>query len=117
MNNGSTIDVEVYEQTGNGAVGADLCTTAAESWAADDTWYTKDFVVTAAGLVAGDILKVYGNSRLMGTVPTCVISHALDLCVRCHTAYALELGSTCAYCEERRQAMTVLGVSATRGGQ
>lgn len=58
VNNGSTIDVEVYEQTGNGAVGADLCTTAAQTWAADDTWYTKDFDVTAAGLVAGDILNV-----------------------------------------------------------
>jgi len=58
VNNGSTIDVEVYEQTGNGAVGADLCTTAAQSWAADDTWYTKTFDVTAAGLVAGDILNV-----------------------------------------------------------
>lgn len=58
VDNASTIDVEVYEQTGNGAVGADLCETAAQSWAAVDTWYTKDFVVTAAGLVAGDILNV-----------------------------------------------------------
>lgn len=58
VNNASTIDVEAYEQTGNGAVGADLCETAAQSWAADDTWYTKDFVVTATGLVAGDILNV-----------------------------------------------------------
>ena len=58
VNNGSTIDVEVYEQTGNGAVGADICATAAQSWAADDTWYTKDFDVTATSLVAGDILNV-----------------------------------------------------------
>ncbi len=58
VDNGSTIDAEVYEQTGNGAVGADLCTTAASGWAATDTWYTKDFAVTAAGLVSGDILNI-----------------------------------------------------------
>lgn len=57
-NNGSTIDLEVYEQSDAGAVGSDLCATAAQTFAALDTWYTKDFTVTATGLVAGDVLNV-----------------------------------------------------------
>jgi len=57
-NNGSTIDVAVYEQTNN-AVGSDLSTTtAAATFAALDTWYNKDFVITATGLVAGDVVNV-----------------------------------------------------------
>lgn len=58
-NNGSTIDVAVYEQSDAGAVGDDLSTTTpAATFAALDTWYNKDFVITAAGLVAGDVLNV-----------------------------------------------------------
>lgn len=53
--NGSTFDLEVYKQ-GDAAVGADLCATAAATFAALDTWYNKDFTVTAAGLAAGDRL-------------------------------------------------------------
>ena len=53
----STIDVEVFEQDGNGGIGSDLCTTAHQS-IVDDTWTTSDFVVTATNLVAGDILNV-----------------------------------------------------------
>jgi hypothetical protein len=57
-NNGSTIDVAVYEQ-GSGAVGSDLSTTtAAATFAAISTWYNKDFVITPTALVAGDILNV-----------------------------------------------------------
>ncbi len=55
--NGSTIDVSVYRQE-DGAVGSDLCATAAQTFAAVDTWYDKDFTVTATGLVAGDVLNV-----------------------------------------------------------
>lgn len=59
VNNGSTLDVAVFEQSDAGAVGSDLSTTtAAATFAADDTWYNKDFVITAAGLVAGDVLNV-----------------------------------------------------------
>lgn len=57
INNGSTLDLEVYEQT-NGAVGSDLCATVAVTFAALDTYYNKDFTVTATGLVAGDVLTV-----------------------------------------------------------
>lgn len=49
-----TIDVEAREQGDNGTVGADLVTTAAQ--AISTTFAAKDFVVTAAGLVAGDVL-------------------------------------------------------------
>jgi len=58
-NNGSTLDVEAFEQA-DGAVGADICATAAATFAADDTWYNKDFVITPTGLVAGDklLLKI-----------------------------------------------------------
>jgi hypothetical protein len=55
--NASSIDVACFEQA-DGAVGADLSTTtAASGWAALDTWETDTFVITATGLVAGDILN------------------------------------------------------------
>jgi hypothetical protein len=58
-NNGSTLDIAVYEQSDAGAVGSDLSTTtAAATYAALDTWYNKDFVITATDLVAGDVLNV-----------------------------------------------------------
>lgn len=55
-NNGSTLDLECYEQA-DAAVGSDLVATAAATYAALDTYYSKDFSVTATGLVAGDILS------------------------------------------------------------
>lgn len=65
VNNGSTIDVAVFEQAA-GAVGADLSTTtAAATFAADDTWYNKDFVITATGLVAGDVLNLKFTSSVV----------------------------------------------------
>lgn len=63
-NNGSTIDCSVYKQA-SGAVGSDLVTTAAQTFAALDTWYNKDFVVTPTGLVAGDILNVVISSSVI----------------------------------------------------
>ena len=57
-NNGSTLDVEVFEQTGNGAIGSDLVSTSAQTYAATSAWQTTDFVVDGSGLVAGDILNV-----------------------------------------------------------
>jgi hypothetical protein len=64
-NNGSTLDVAVYEEA-SGAVGSDLSTTtAAATFAALDTWYNKDFVITATGLVAGDKLLVKITSNVI----------------------------------------------------
>jgi hypothetical protein len=62
--NGSSIDVEAYEQT-DGAVGSDICATAAQTFAALDTWYNKDFTITAAGLVAGDVLIIKITSSII----------------------------------------------------
>lgn len=62
--NASTVDFSVYEQDGNGAVGADLVTTAATE-ITEDAWNTTDFVVTATGLVAGDILIVKFTSTII----------------------------------------------------
>ena len=58
VDNGSTIDAEVFESDGAGAVGADICATAAQTFAALDTWYNKDFTVTATGLLPGDVLNI-----------------------------------------------------------
>ena len=55
--NSSTLDVEAFEMA-DGAVGSDICATAAESFAAKSTYYNKDFTITATGLVAGDILVI-----------------------------------------------------------
>lgn len=64
-NNGSTIDLEVYEQSDAGAVGADLCATAAQTFAALSTWYNKDFTITPTGLVAGDVLNIKITSSVV----------------------------------------------------
>ena len=53
-----TIDIAVYEQNGNGAVGSDLSTTTAAQTVTKSVWATSDFVITATDLVAGDILVV-----------------------------------------------------------
>lgn len=64
VDNGSTIDLNVYKQT-NGAVGSDLCATAAQTFAAVDTWYNKAFTVTPTGLVAGDVLNLVITSSVV----------------------------------------------------
>jgi len=52
----ATVDVEVYKLDDEGAVGADLCATAAQNLA--NTFADKTFTVTDAGLAAGDRLMV-----------------------------------------------------------
>lgn len=56
-NNASTIDISAYKYA-DGAVGSDICATAAQTFAAKTTYYNKDFTITATGLVAGDCLIV-----------------------------------------------------------
>lgn len=63
-NNGSTIDVSAYVQ-GSGAVGADICATAAQTFAALDTWYNKDFTITATSRVAGEVLNIVVTSSVI----------------------------------------------------
>jgi hypothetical protein len=58
VDNGSTLDAEVFKSAGNGTVGADICATAAVTFAAVDTWYDKDFTITAASLSPGDVINI-----------------------------------------------------------
>lgn len=50
-----TVDIEAYEQA-DGAVGSDICATAAQD--IDATYANDDFTITATGLVAGDKLTI-----------------------------------------------------------
>lgn len=53
----ATVDVNVWKPDGDGAVGSDLCATAAQS-INSLTLANKDFTITPTGLVAGDKLMV-----------------------------------------------------------
>lgn len=69
-----TLDAEVYELGADGGVGADLCTTAAQTLTAADAEYV--FVVTATNLLPGDRLRVLvrvaleegGSGNMVATV-------------------------------------------------
>ncbi len=63
-NNGSTIDVTCFKQV-DGAVGSDLCTTNAATFAALDTWYTKSFTIDVTTVRAGDILNFSINASVV----------------------------------------------------
>lgn len=66
VDNGSTVDVEAYEQSeAAGTVGADLCATAAQTFAAVDTWYNKDFTITGAALLPGDVVNFKLTSSII----------------------------------------------------
>lgn len=60
--NGSDTDASAYVQA-HGAVGADIVTTNAQVYAALDTWYDKDFVITPTSRVAGDVLNIEITQR------------------------------------------------------
>jgi hypothetical protein len=51
-----TIDVEAYEVAEAGTAGSDLCATAAQDLTTSMAQYT--FVITATGLVRGDMLRI-----------------------------------------------------------
>lgn len=53
----ATVDVEAWKENGDGAVGSDICTTAAQS-INSLTPANKDFTITPTGLVAGDVLQI-----------------------------------------------------------
>jgi len=52
----ATLDLEVYEIAGDGAIGSDLCSTSATSINGSTTNSARDFTIDGSGLVAGDIL-------------------------------------------------------------
>lgn len=56
----ATVDLQVYAQDGSGAVGSDLCTTAATSinTLISSAVTVADFTITSSGLAPGDILDV-----------------------------------------------------------
>ncbi len=60
-----TIDVECYEGSGLGGVGADICATAAITLT--DSWASCEFTITPTALVAGDMLQVLIQSDLVET--------------------------------------------------
>jgi hypothetical protein len=62
--NGSTIDVSAYYQMGQ-SVGADLVTTAAQTFAALDQSYAKWFSVDPATLAAGATLNIVVTSSII----------------------------------------------------
>ena len=87
-NNGSDIDCEVYRQVrgaGQGGVGSDLCTTAAQTYAALDTVYEKSFTIDGATLVAGDRINIKVTGRAIesnagnGTIKNVVHAIAVDV--------------------------------------
>lgn len=55
--NGSDIDVLAFKQTAL-AISADLCSTAAQTFAATNTRYDKDFTIDPASLAADDVLNI-----------------------------------------------------------
>lgn len=64
VDNGSSIDLSAYKQAA-GAVGSDLVTTAAQTFADLDTWYTKDFTVAGATLLPGSVLNLKITSSVI----------------------------------------------------
>lgn len=53
----ATVDVECYVEDADGAVGSDICATAAQSINSTDK-ANKDFTITPTGLAPGDVLDV-----------------------------------------------------------
>lgn len=64
VNNGSTVDLEARVQALI-AVGSDLCATAAQTFAALDTVYTKSFTITGTTLLPGDVIVLKLTSSII----------------------------------------------------
>lgn len=79
----ATVDVEVYKSDGDGLVGSDLCTTAAQT-INSLTIADKDFVISASGVDPGDKLfvrvSVAINDAATGTAVIGVITNVDLLC-------------------------------------
>lgn len=79
----ATIDLEVYKPDGTGAVGSDLCTTAAQS-INSLTPADKDFVIDETGIDPGDklicIVSVAVNDAATGTAVTAAIYNVVRRC-------------------------------------
>lgn len=79
----ATIDFEVYESNKATGIGSDLCATAATT-INSLTFSDKDFSITAAGLVAGDLLDVRMTIAIVdGATATAVIGAVGSLELLC----------------------------------
>lgn len=76
----NTIDVEAYELGTDGAVGSDICATAAQNFAASAT--TRNFTITGTNLVAGDKLLFYFTAVLQETASSALTGNILDISVK-----------------------------------
>ena len=65
-----TIDASAFEQDNDGAIGSDLVTTSATAITADSG--AKDFVITDAGLVAGDVLSIVVTASVAETAGSAI---------------------------------------------
>lgn len=81
----ATVDVEIFKPDGTGAVGSDLCTTAAQS-INSLTPNNYDFTIDGSGIDPGDklicIVSVAVNDAATGTAVTAAI---YGMTVRCDT--------------------------------
>jgi len=79
----ATVDIECHKQDKDGAVGADLCATAAQSMNS----LTKadiDFTITATGLQAGDVLDIRATIAITDTATgTAVIGEISRVSLAC----------------------------------
>lgn len=77
-----TIDVNAYEQDGNGAKGSDICATAAQT-VTKTTWTTSDFTITATGLVAGDIINFVVTTSIQESAGSALAAQIDGIAVLC----------------------------------
>ena len=79
----ATIDLEVYESDKEAGIGADICATAAAS-INSLTLADKDFTITPASLVSGDVLDcriaIAINDGATGTAVKGIVGYAALLC-------------------------------------
>ena len=79
----ATVDLEVYESDKEAGIGSDICATAAQS-INSLTLASKDFTITASGLVSGDVLDCRSttaiNDAATGTAVKGIIGYVALLC-------------------------------------
>lgn len=65
VNNGSAVTVTAYVQA-SGAVGGNIVASGSPfTFAADDTWYDKDVVLTPTSRAAGDVINVVVSASII----------------------------------------------------
>jgi len=80
--NASTVDFSAYRKDLDGTMGADIVATAAQA-IIEDSYTTRDFVVTAATLSAGDIINVKCTTAIIESATDNIIGEFEPLQVLC----------------------------------